>query len=113
MPIICFKQKIQLRGYNENVSFAFNCEYDENFHLKLKDYNPNYFDSGDFRIKIDDAITNLNEDLLLEYENKNNGVFYLALLEYFYDTILGLYSIKFESSSGDSIYYVSEIKDKN
>lgn len=113
MPILCFKDKIQLKEYEETVSFAFNCVYDDNYHLKLKDYNPNNFDSGDFRIKINDAISKLNTDLLIEYEYKNGGVRLMALLNYFYDRIPELYSIKFESESGDSIYYVNELKKQN
>ena len=34
----------------------------------------------------------------------------MALLNYFNDNIPGLYSIKFESKNGDSIYYVNELK---
>ena len=50
--------------FEEKISFAFNCIYDDNSHLKLKDYTPNYFDSSDFRIKIDQAIKKLNYDIL-------------------------------------------------
>ena len=57
MPIICFKNKLKINNIEETISFAFNCIYDNNYHLNLKDYIPNYFDSGDFRIKIDNAIT--------------------------------------------------------
>jgi hypothetical protein len=110
MPIICFKKDIIIDDYKEKISFAFNCVYDDNFHLKLKDYTPNYFDSGDFNIKIDEAINKLNKEVLMQYDERNSGVLYMALLNYFYDTISGLYSIKFESESGDSIYYVSELK---
>lgn len=110
MPIICFREKIKIKGYEETISFAFNCVYDDNYHLELKDYVPNYFDCGDFRIKIEDAISNLTYDLLMEYDRKNAGVLYMGILNYFYDTIPGLYSIKFESNYGDSIYYVNELK---
>lgn len=110
MPIICFKQKLKINNYEEIMSFAFNCVYDDYYHLKLKDHNPNYFDSGDYRIKIDEAINNLNINILSKYDKKNNGIRFMALLNYFYDTIPGLYSIKFESKYGDSIYYVSELK---
>lgn len=110
MPILCYKKNVKLNNYQETISFAFNCVYDNNYHLKLSDYIPSNFDSGDFRIKIDDAISNLTGERLLEYEHKNNGVWHMALLNYFYDNIPGLYSIKFESESGDSIYYVSELK---
>lgn len=109
MPIICFKKKIKINNYEESISFAFNCIYDENYHLKLKDYIPNHFDSGDFRIKIDDAINKLNYDILREYERKNGGVLHMAFLNYFYDNIPELYSLKFESEYGDSIYYVNEL----
>ena len=92
------------------MSFAFNCIYDENYHLKLKDYNPDYFDSGDYRLKLEEAINKLEYDLILKYDRKNNDVRHIALLNYFSDKLPGLYSIKFESISGDSIYYVSELK---
>lgn len=110
MPVLCYKHKIKIDEYEQKLSFAFNCTYDNECHLKLKDYTPNYFDSGDFRIKIDESINKLNYDILLEYERKNKGVRYLALLNYFNDNIPGLYSIKFESESGESIYYVDELK---
>lgn len=110
MPVICFKKKIKIDDYEESISFAFNCIYDENYHLKLKDCISNYFDSGDFRIKIDNAISNLNYELLKEYDQKNGGVRFLGILNYFYDKIPELYSIKFEAEAGDSIYYVSELK---
>lgn len=110
MPIICYKNKIKIDNLELNVSFAFNCIYDNQYHLKLKDYEPNYFDSGDFRIKIEKTINKLNYDVLKEYEQKNGGVLYMAFLNYFYDNIKELYSIKFESEDGDSIYYVNELK---
>lgn len=113
MPIICFKKKIKIDDYEELISFAFNCVYDENYHLKLKDCITNYFDSGDFRIKIDDAINKLNYNILMEYDRKNGGVLLMALLNYFYDNIPELYSLKFESEYGDSIYYINELKNKN
>ena len=112
MPIICFKNKIKINNYEQSISFAFNCIYDDNYHLKLKDYIPNYFDSGDFRIKIENTIKNLNHNILKEYDKKNNGVLYMALLNYFYDNIPELYSLRFESKYGESIYYVNELKNK-
>lgn len=110
MPIICFRKKVKIEDYEEIISFAFNCIYDANYHLKLKDYVPNYFDCGDFRIKIEDAINKFTKDLLMEYDKKNGGVLCMAILNYFYDKIPELYSIKFEAESGDSIFYVSELK---
>ena len=110
MPIICFKKNLVVDNYKEKMSFAFNCIHDDNYHLKLKNNIPNYFDSGDFNIKIEEAINKLNKELLMKYDKRNGGVLYMALLNYFYDTIPGLYSIKFESESGDTIYYVSELK---
>ena len=52
MPILCFRNKIKVNNYEETISFAFNCYYDNNYHLKFKDSNSS-FDSGDMRIKID------------------------------------------------------------
>lgn len=112
MPILCFREKLKIKDYEETISFAFNCVYNNDYHLKVKDSIPNYFDSGDFRIKIKDAITNLNYKLLSDYERKNGDVYFLGVLNYFYDNIPELYSIKFESKSGDSIYYVSDLKNR-
>lgn len=112
MPIICFREKIKIKDYEETISLAFNCVYDDNFHLELKDYVPNYFDCGDFRIKIEDTISKLTYELLMEYDCKNGGVLYMGILNYFYDNIPQLYSIKFESKTGDSIFYTSELKNK-
>lgn len=110
MPIICYKNKLKIDNYEEKISIAFNCECGDNNHLKLKNYVPNYFDSGDFRIKIEDAIKKLNNGVLKEYNNKNNGVLYLSILDYFLDEIPSIYSIKFESEDSESIYYSDEIK---
>ncbi len=109
MPILCFRNKIKVNNYEETLSFAFNCYYDNNYHLKFKDSNSS-FDSGDMRIKIDDAIDKLTYEKLIEYDNKNKGVRYLALFKYFHDNIPELYSMKVESDSGDSIYYLDDLK---
>lgn len=100
----------KINDYEETISFSFNCVYNNDYHLKLKDFIPYYFDSGDFRIK--DAIINLNYKLLMDYERKNGDVYFLGVLNYFYDNIPELYSIKFESNSNDSIYYVSDLKNR-
>ena len=112
MPILCFKKKVKINDYQETMSFAVKCIYDDNYHLKLMDVSSNNFDGGDFRIKIDEAINNLSYDILSDYDKKNNGVLYMAFLNYFYDNMPELYSIKFESDSGDSIYYADELKNK-
>jgi len=109
MAIICYRKNIKVNQYEETISFAFNCIYDNNYHLKLKDCNSNNFDSGDFRTKLDDAISKLNSSIINNYIQKNNGVQYLGLLNYFCDEVHGLYSIKFESENGDSIYYADEL----
>jgi len=49
----------------------------------------------------------------MEYVCKNGGVLCMEILNYFYDNIPQLYSIKFEAKSGDSIFYASELKNKN
>ncbi len=110
MPIVCYKNKLKINNIEETLSFAFNCIYDEEYHLKLKDRIPNYFDSGDFKIKIDTAINKLDQNKLMKYDCKNSGILHMAILNYFYDNIPELYSLKFESEYGDSIYYVSELK---
>lgn len=69
---MCFKKNIKLDSYEENISFAFNCSYDENLHLH--DSFNNHFDSGDIRIKIDEAVEYLTKEKLLEFEKKNNGI---------------------------------------
>ena len=51
MPIICFRKKLKINNYEETISLAFNCVYDENNHLKFNN-TLNSFDSGDMRIKI-------------------------------------------------------------
>lgn len=110
MPIICYKNKLKIDNYEEKISIAFNCEYDNDNHLVLKNYIPIYFDCGDFRTKIENAIKKLNKKILNEYDKKNKGVLYLGILNYFLDEIPSIYSIKFESEDGDSIYYADEIR---
>ena len=110
MPVLCYNNKIKIDGYEENISIAFNCEYDDENHLKLKNYTPNNFDSGDFRLKIDETAKKFSKELLKKYDEKNNGVLYLAILNYFLDEIPSIYSMKFESFDGCSIYYRSDLK---
>ena len=109
MPILCFRNKIKVNDYEETISFAFNCYYDNDNHLKIKDLDE-HFDSGDMRIKINEVINKLTYETLMEYDKKNKGVLHLALLNYFYDNIPELYSMKIESNSGDSIYYIDDLK---
>ena len=113
MPIICYKNKLKIDNYEEKISIAFNCKYDNNNHLKLKNYIPNYFDSGDFRTKIEEAINKLNSNMLKEYKKRNNDILYLSIVNYFIDEIPSIYSIKFESEDSESIYYTDELKKKN
>ena len=109
MPVIIYKKDLEVLG--QRLCFAFDCEYDKNnCFLKLKNCTPNYFDSGDFGIKIEEAINELNEEKINFYSEKNNGVLYLGILDYFVERIPGLYSIKFESKNDDSIYYSNELK---
>lgn len=112
MPVLCYRKKLKIDTYEENLSFAFNCAYDDDYFIVLKDCVPNDFESCNIRISIDEATDKLNNDILMEYTNKNGGIRYLAILNYFYDHLPGLYSIKYESSQGDSIYYVSDLKNK-
>ncbi len=110
MPMLIYKEKLNNDFHNEEVHLAFNCKYTKNGSLKLKDYEPNYFDSGDFRIKVKEVIHNLNVLTFKKYKSQNNGIYYLALLNYFVDQIPSLYSIKFVSNTSESIYYKDEIK---
>ena len=48
----------------------------------------------------------------MQYSNKNGRVLFMDVLNYFHDNIQELYSLKFESNYGDSIYYVDELKIK-
>lgn len=109
MPIITYKNKLKFKNYEQNICISFDCIYDKNNHLCIKDYKPSYFDSGDFRIKTDEAIKNFSNKTLEKYEKKNNGVFFLAILNYFLDEIPSIYSIKFESDTSEDIYYPSDL----
>lgn len=110
MPIIAFKEKLKHGLKEENICIAFNCEYNPEGCLQLKDYQPNQFDFGDFEIYIKAAIKKLNPNVVKKYEEKNNGIYCLAILNYFVDEIPGIYSIKFESDSSTSIFYADELK---
>jgi hypothetical protein len=110
MPIIAFKEKLKHGLGEENICIAFNCEYDLRGRLQLKDYHLSQFDSGDFKICIEAAIKKLNANIVKEYEEKNNGIYCLAILNYFVDEIPSIYSIKFESDSSTSIFYADELK---
>lgn len=108
MPIIAFKNKIKHGKSEEKITIAFNCEYENGNLLMLKNYFPNDFDCGDFRNKIEESIKRFNSKVQEEYENRNNGIYYLAVLNYFLDEIPSIYSIKFESENSESIYYSDE-----
>ena len=108
MPMIAFKNKLKHGKSEERICISFNCEYENNGLLKLKNFYPSDFDSGDFRFNIEEAINKFDSIKQEEYENKNNGVYSLAVLNYFLDEIPSIYSIKFESDSSESIYYSDE-----
>lgn len=110
MPIIAFKEKLKHGSKEENICVAFNCEYNPEGCLKLKDYNPSDFDGDDFKIYIETAIKKLNPNIVKKYQEKNNQVYCLAILNYFVDEIPSIYSIKFESDSSTSIFYADELK---
>lgn len=106
MPVIIYKEKLR----DEVLYFAFDCAYHENGGLYLKNMEHCYFDSGDFSIKIKDAINNFNNEILEKYMNANKRIYYLAILNYFLDEIPSIYSIKFVSETDESIYYPSDLK---
>ena len=105
MPVIIYKEKIK----DEELYFAFDCAYHENGGLYLKNMEPSYFDSGDFRLKIEEAVNNFSDEILEKYMKVNKGVYYLAILNYFVDEIPSIYSIKFVSETSESIYYPSDL----
>lgn len=113
MPIIAYKEKFNHGTGEEHICLAFNCVYTDTGFLKIKDYQPDYFDSGDFRIKIKEAIKKFNPTIQEEYDKKNKGVYYLGVLDYFVNEIPSIYSIRFESDSSESIYYADELKNIN
>ena len=78
MPIICFREKIKIKHYEAIVSFAFNCIYDDNYHLKLRDYVPNYFDSGDFRNLIEKTFDNFTASSLMSTSADNGSTYIVA-----------------------------------
>jgi len=88
---------------------ALDCQYTDEGKLKLKNIQPDYFDSGDYRILIEKVFSEINDQLLENYMTKNNGVYYLAILNFLVDKIPGLFSVKFVSSSDESIYYATEL----
>jgi len=106
MPIIVYKKKIEINNRVENISIAFNTKQTEHG-LVLKDFEPNYFDSGDFRIKIDELCNNFKGDVLNKYlENK---IYCLGIVRYFYDNMPCIFSIKFESENDETIYYKDDL----
>ncbi len=110
MPMIMYKEKIKYNSTNDNITIAFDCEYDDDYHLKLKNFEPNYFDSGDYRIKIEKVARKFDSKIMEQYRKKCHGVDFLAISKYFIDEIPAIYSIKFESVDSESIYYSDEIR---
>jgi len=110
MPVIVYKQELKFDNITEKVHIAFDCEYTSYGSLKIKNFEPDYFDSGDFRIKIEEVIKKFDVEILNKYLKKNNDVYYLAILNYFVNEIPSIYSIKFVNENDETIYYASEIK---
>lgn len=110
MPVIIYKQRLKHKDVEENISIAFDCKYSEEGGLKLKNFNPDYFDCGDFGIKIEEAIKKFNEDIFEEYKKRNKGIYCLAIVNYLIDEIPGIYSVKFEGKNDETIYYADEIE---
>ena len=108
MPVIVYKKKLEVNGNIENISIAFNTKQTESG-LVLKDYEPNYFDSGDFRIKIDELCNNFKGDILNKYldEMLRDGL--IDEVKYFYDNLPCIFSIKFESDNDETIYYKDDL----
>ena len=109
MPVIIYKQKLKYKDIEENISISFDCRYSEEGGLKLKNFVPDYFDSGDFRIRIGLAMEKFNEYILREYMMKNRGIYCLAIVNYLIDEIPGIYYVKFEAEHDETIYYADEI----
>ena len=105
MPMIVFKNKYK----DYDLFFGFNCEYDDNYTLKLKDIEPNDFDIKDYRQKIENAINNLNDTTLKPYLNEIS-VYLVALYKYLLTSIPSIYSIKFNTDNNENIFYTDEIK---
>lgn len=115
MPIIVYNNKLKnhiKKDRTENISFAFDCAYNEKNYLTLKNFEPNYFDFDSWKFKIEEAIAKFDEKLQKEYEEKNEGVYYLGVLDYFSTEIPSLYSLKFIDEIGETIYYTNELKKK-
>ena len=70
MLIISYKNKLKLENNELNICISFNYIYDKNNHLCIKDYKPSYFDSGDFRIKIDKSIKIFSKEILDNMKRK-------------------------------------------
>lgn len=117
MAMLSFKENF--RG--DQITFTFDCEYVEiqnskygkSLNLQLKNTSDNYFDSGDFRIKIQEAISNLTEANLKNYEDKYIGIRYIAIAQYFLKAIPSIFSVKFESATSESVYYAEELGKMN
>lgn len=106
MPVIVYKRKLKVYKDILNISIAFNTKQ-TNCGLELKDYEPNYFDSGDFGIKIDELCENFKDDIFEEY--MKNPVFYMGIVKYFFDNIPSIFSIKFERPRSETIYYKDDL----
>lgn len=106
MAIMIYKEKIK----DDLISIGFQCEYDDKCQLELKDGTDSYFDSGDYRIRIQNSIKKLSSEILSQYLNKYFGCYYIAVAHYFLDEIPNIYFIKFESTISESIYFAEELR---
>ena len=106
MPVVVYKKELKVHDEILNISIAFNTKQ-TNFGLELKDYEPKYFDSGDFRIKIDELCNNFTGEVLDKY--MENPIYFMGIVKYFYDNLPSIFSIKFESNSSETIYYKDDL----
>ena len=63
-------KKLYKKNRIENICLAFDCEYNENNYLILKNFEPNYFDFDSWKLKIDEVIARFDENLQKEYNEK-------------------------------------------
>ena len=108
MPIIGYKQQFKNIEFLKNEVFTINfkLKYNEYGSLEFDDKENSYFDSGDYRILIEKAFDEFNEQKLKEYDN---GIQILSICKYLVDNIPNIYKITYESNSSIDTYYKEEI----
>ena len=109
MPIVGYKTKMnKIKGLNCTFLINFKLTHNKYGFLENRTIDDTYFDSGDFRIKIEEMSNAFTKEVFKKYDN---GLYIVSILKYIVDKLPGLYSVKVYYTDTVDEYTKEEIID--